>query len=97
MAMFDLAGHLEVSDRYVKLFSESRPAIQALNSCTVSSQLVKDTINATNLVGGKVSRLKISWIKALVPHLGNERVDQLARDAAELTPTPDQPKHNLKY
>ena len=87
MAMFDLAGYLENNDRYIKLFSDSRSAIQALNSNTVSSQLVRDTVNAINLVGGKVNRLEISWIKAHVGHLGNERADQLAREAAELTPT----------
>ena len=37
MAMFDLAGSLGNEDRYVKLFSDLRSAIQALNSSTVSS------------------------------------------------------------
>ena len=88
MAMFDLlAGSLGNDDRYVKLFSDSRSAIQALNSSMVSSQLVKDTISAINLVGGKVDRLEISWIKAHVGHLGNKRADQLAREAVTLTPT----------
>ena len=73
MAMFDLAGSLRNEDRNVKLFSDSRSAIQALNSSTVSSQLVKDTISAINLVGGKVDRLEKSWIKVHVGHIGNER------------------------
>ena len=38
-------------------------------------------------MGGKVDRLEISWIKAHVGHQGNERADQLAREAVELTPT----------
>ena len=87
LAMLDLAGNLTPEDRYVKVFSDSRSSIQALNSSTVTSQLVKDTINAINLVGGKVRRLEISWIKAHVGHAGNERADQLAREAIELTPT----------
>ena len=86
MAMFDLVGYLEPEDRYIKLFSDSRSAIQALNSNTVSSQLVKDTINAINLIGSKVQRLEIAWIKAHVSHQGNERADQLARESAVLTP-----------
>ena len=86
MAMFDLAGSLGNEDRYVKLFSDSRSAIQALNSSTVSSQLVKDTVSAINLVGGKVDRLEISWIKPHVGHIGNGRADQLAREAVELMP-----------
>ena len=62
---------------------------EALNSSTVSSQLVKDTISAINLVGGKVDRLEISWIKAHVGHIGNERADQLARDCLLYTsPSP---------
>ena len=39
------------------------------------------------MVDGKVDRLEISWIKAHVGHIGNERADQLAREAVELTPT----------
>ena len=39
---------------------------------------------ALNLVGNKVSRLKISWIKAHVDHIRNERADKLAKDAANL-------------
>ena len=87
LAMLHLAGNLDVNDRYVKVFSDSRSAIQALNSSIVTSQLVKDTISAINLAGGKIRRLEISWIKAHVGHAGNERADQLAREATELTPT----------
>ena len=87
IAMFHLAGHLGYNDRYIKHFSDSRSAIQALNSSTVSSQLVKDTINAISLVGGKVDRLEMLWIKAHVGHQGNERADQLARESIDTTPT----------
>ena len=88
IAMLDLAGILNDNDSYVKIFSDSRAAIQALNSSTVTSQLVKNTIAALNLVGSKVSRLEIAWIKAHVGHWGNERADQLARDSINL-------KHNV--
>ena len=53
LAMFDSAGQLQEDDRYVKLFSASRADIQALNSNIITSQLVKDTISALNLVGVK--------------------------------------------
>ena len=85
MAMLDLAGLLKEGDRYIKIFSDSRAAIQALNSAVVTSQLVKNTVSALNLVGGKVDRLEIAWIKAHVGHWGNERADQLARDSVNLT------------
>ena len=84
IAMIDLAGILSDQDINIKIFSDSRAAIQALNSITVTSQLVKDTIAALNLVGGKVDRLEIAWIKAHVGHWGNERADQLARDSANM-------------
>ena len=64
MAMLDIAGNLTEQDRFIKLFSDSKAATQALNSSTVSSLLVKDTISALNLVGRKVERLDISWIKS---------------------------------
>ena len=54
LAMFNLAGRINESDRYIKIFSDSRAAIQALNSAVMTCQVVKDTINALNLVGGKV-------------------------------------------
>ena len=52
MAMIGLAGILQEEDSYVKIFSDSRASIQALNSSTVTSQVVKDTVAALNLVGG---------------------------------------------
>ena len=61
----------------VKIFSDSRAALQALNSAMVTSQVVKDTISALNLVGGNVERLEIAWIKAHVGPWGNERAASL--------------------
>ena len=44
--MLDLPGHLDEQDQFVKLFTNSRAAIQVLNNSSVTSQLVKDTVNA---------------------------------------------------
>ena len=79
-AMYDLARIITEQERYVKIFSDSRAAIMALNSTIVTSELVKTTIAALNLVGGKVERLEIAWIKAHEIHWGNKRADQLARE-----------------
>ena len=75
MAMLDIAGILQEGDRYIKIFSDSRAAIQALHSTIVTSQSVKNTVAALNLVGGKVNRLETAWIKAHVGHWENERAD----------------------
>ena len=85
MAMQCYNNHILNSDLYIKVFSDSRAAIQALNSNIVTSQLVKDTVTHLNTIGIKVNRLEISWIKAHVDHEGNERADQLAWDASNLS------------
>ena len=71
MAMQSFNDHILHSDAYIKVFSDSRAAIQALNSNFFSSQLVKDTVTHLNIIGSKVNRLEISWIKAHVGHEGN--------------------------
>ena len=44
MAMNYFVSHVTEQDQYIKLFSDLRAAIQALNNSTVSSQLVKNTV-----------------------------------------------------
>ena len=55
--------------QYVKIFSDSQAAILALNSNTVTSSLVKQTIITLNLLADCTERLEICWIKA---HVGYE-------------------------
>ena len=61
--------------------TDSQASLQALASNTYSSKLVKETITALNELGEQVHRLDIAWIKAHVGYVGNERADQLAREA----------------
>ena len=46
---------IEVQDRFIKLFTNSQAAIQALISHEVKSIAVQDSINALNQVGQKVN------------------------------------------
>ena len=57
MSMIDLTGRLHADDNFMKLFSASQAAVWALNSSTVKSQLLKDTIATLNLIGGKTKCL----------------------------------------
>ena len=69
--------------QYIKIFSYSQAAISALNNNTVISSLVKQTIITLNLLADSTERLEICWIKAHVGYDGNERADQLAREAVK--------------
>ena len=80
--MIRLNEILQPTDQYIKLFCDSQAAIQAINHYEIRSLAVKDSVSALNLIGQKVNRLEINWIKAHVGHPGNELV---ARDANNQT------------
>ena len=67
----------------IKNFSDSQAAVQALNSNIVTSSLVKQTIISLNSLADSTKRVEICWIKAHIGHVGNERADQLAREAVK--------------
>ena len=69
--------------QYIKIFSDSQAAILALNSNTVTSSLVKQTIITLKALADSTKRVEIYWIKGHVGHDGNERADQLAREAVK--------------
>ena len=68
--------------QYMKIFSDSQAAIKALNSNVITSSTVKQTIESLNTVN-QISHLEIFWIKAHIGHEGNERADQLVREAVK--------------
>ena len=68
---------------YIKIFSDSQAAILALNSNTVTSSLVKQTIITLNQLADSTQRVELCWIKAHVGYDGNEKADQLAREAVK--------------
>ena len=69
--------------QYIKIFSDSQAAILALNSNTVTSSLVKQTMITLNQLADSMERVEICWIKAHIGYDGNERADQLAREAVK--------------
>ena len=71
--------------KYIKLFSDSRAALQALNSYTVKSSLVQDTIDQLNRLSNLTERITLNWIKAHNDHRGNEYADIMANTAANCT------------
>ena len=66
-----------------RIFSDSQAAIKALDSNVITSLLVKQRNETLNKLANEVARLEICWIKAHIGHEGNERADQLAREAVK--------------
>jgi ribonuclease HI len=63
----------------VKIFSDSRAAIMALDKQIYRSKTIVKAVKELNDLGEMLDRLEINWIKAHVGHEGNERADELAR------------------
>ena len=77
-----LTKRRSLKPKYVKIFSDSRAVLQALDSNDITSSVIRDTINKLNLLGDKVKRLTLNWIKAHQGHEGNEIADRLANIGA---------------
>ena len=81
LATIELTNILTPTDRFIKLFSDSRAALLSLDNIKYKSSLVKDTIDALNTLGSMVNRLDLAWIKAHNNYSGNERADELAKNS----------------
>ena len=73
---------LKPNDSYIKLFSDSQAALKSLNKFRCSSKSVVRSVDALNDLGRGRLRLELNWIKAHNNYPGNERADELARNAA---------------
>ena len=70
--------------KYIKIFSDSQAALLAIDSENIQSLMVYDTHHSMNILGKKVRRLSLTWIKAHCGHEGNEEADSLARHGTTL-------------
>ena len=69
----------ERNAKYVKIFSDSQAAVEALDSSKITSQAVKDAKEALNKLADCTRHTVLVWIKAHVGHEGNEAADELAK------------------
>ena len=85
--------------KFVKIFVDSRAAIQAIGNEKVKSKTVARTMDALNRLGERALSVTICWIPAHKGHFGNEKADELAKEGTRLdqptTQTP-QPQVVLK-
>ena len=81
-------------DESLDIYCDSRSAILALNSISVSSGLVGETIELLNELAQEVKSLTIRWIRGHQRHIGNDRADLMARRGRDRLehPAPDAPK-----
>ena len=81
-------------DDQLDLYCDSQSAILALNSISVQSELVGQTIDLLNMVAMRVGKFTIRWIRSHQGHMGNERADRMARKGRDdqSPQAPDTPK-----
>ena len=81
-------------DDSLDIYCDSRSAILALNSISVQSGLVSETIDLLNELAQETRSLTIRWIRSHQGHIGNERADRMARRGRDSLnpPSPESPK-----
>ena len=74
-----LYNHEQTEDLYIKFFSDSQAALQALSSNHCKAQTVKNTHEALNALSTQAKLVRLTWIKAHIGLDGNELADQYAK------------------
>ena len=74
---------LQPNMKYIKIFSDSQAVLKTLAGFSAKSKLILETHNLLNytMQTHSLVRLELSWIKAHNNYEGNERADELARNA----------------
>ena len=68
-----------IQDKYIKIFSDSQAALQALQSNTCTANTTKLTHEALNVLGASAKQLRLTWVNAHVGLDGNELADKYAK------------------
>ena len=102
-AIYKAVNHLHnafTENRHITIHSDSRAALLAVNSNTIKSTLVKNTVLLLNALAEN-NIVEIQWVKAHVGHHGNETADALAKAGAldrtlQANDTPLSSNHSLR-
>ena len=76
-ARYILSSNIKI--KYLKFFSDSQAAIQAIDKALVTSTMVRDAVCTLEEVTNKIPSTKLLWIKAHAGHEGNEIADSQAK------------------
>ena len=71
--------HKDTQGLYIKFFSDSQAALQALKSNNCDAQTIKDTHDALNALANQAIVVRLTWIKAHIGLDGNELADEYAK------------------
>ena len=99
IAIQEAAKHLHIHENtqglYIKFFSDSQAALQALKSNNCKAQTVKDTHEALNTLADQAKIVRLTWIKVHIGLDGNKLADEYAKLGTVDDTTQKKPTNNM--